>query len=165
MAGPAQPLSGELSCSTARLCPRPAVPGDAEALAQLDLLVNPSPWSSGQFISACRESSRERALLLEDGGNLVGFVVYSLVLDEACIHNIAVHPDRRRQGLGAALLGCALSAAQSAGASRCYLELRASNRPAHELYTRLGFQLDGRRRDYYPLDQGREDALLMSRQL
>lgn len=144
---------------------RPAISGDVDALAELDALVNPSPWSSRQFVAACSGSSHEQALLLEVAADPVGFVVFSIVADEVCIHNIAVHPARRREGLGTALLQAAISAAKAAGASRCYLELRASNEAARELYTRLGFQLDGRRRDYYPLGGGREDALLMSRKL
>jgi len=51
------------------------------------------------------------------------------------------------------------------GAKRCLLEVRASNAAARGLYRSLGFQVDGVRKNYYPAATGREDALLMSREL
>jgi ribosomal-protein-alanine N-acetyltransferase len=43
------------------------------------------------------------------------------------------------------------------------LEVRESNIPARSLYAIIGFEIMGRRRDYYPLPRGeREDAILMS---
>ena len=44
----------------------------------------------------------------------------------------------------------------------CFLEVRASNQSAYRLYERYGFNEVGRRRDYYPLAGGREDALVMA---
>jgi ribosomal-protein-alanine N-acetyltransferase len=142
-------------------------PADACALASLDSLVNPSPWTENQFAGACGADpdAAECALLVGGEGQLQGFVVYSRVLDEACIHNIAVHPSQRGRGLGRLLLSAALAEAARGGAARCYLEVRASNTAAHRLYQGLGFQLDGVRRNYYSTAVGREDALLMSRQL
>jgi ribosomal-protein-alanine N-acetyltransferase len=144
---------------------RPARPGDAIALAALERLVNPSPWTASQFNGACSAqpgATTERALLICVDRQALGFVVYSLVLDEACIHNIAVHPARQGCGLGRALLGGALVEAVRGGATRCHLEVRASNEAARGLYETLGFQLDGIRKNYYPTATGREDALLMS---
>jgi len=135
---------------------------DAVALAALDKRVNPSPWSEKQFADACAgQQGRERVLLL-GGDRLQGFIVYSRVLDEASIHNIAVDPGLQRSGLGEFLLAAALGRLREAGAQRCFLELRASNEAAHGLYLKLGFQQDGLRKGYYPAASGREDAVLMS---
>jgi ribosomal-protein-alanine N-acetyltransferase len=137
---------------------------DATALAALDKRVNPSPWSAKQFCEACAgEQSRERVLLLGSGARIKGFVVYSQVLDEASIHNIAVDPGLRGRGLGELLLSTALARVRDVGARRCFLELRASNEAAHRLYRKLGFQPDGLRKGYYAATAcGREDAVLMS---
>jgi ribosomal-protein-alanine N-acetyltransferase len=136
---------------------------DAVALAALDKRVNPSPWSEKQFSEACAdEQSGERVLLLGSGARVQGFVVYSQVLDEASIHNIAVDPGLWGNGLGQLLLAAALGRVRDAGAQRCFLELRASNEAAHGLYRKLGFQPDGLRKGYYATAGGREDAVLMS---
>ena len=89
-------------------------------------------------------------------------MAYSAVLDQASIHNIAVRPQWQRQGLGRALLEACLDVMRDAGLQTCLLEVRASNAAALGLYGELGFTLDGRRRDYYRVPSGREDALLMS---
>lgn len=145
--------------------PRPAAPGDAPALAALDRLVNPSPWSESQFSDVCATQAgagTERALVILADTQALGFVVFSRVLDEACIHNIAVHPSRQGGGMGRLLLGAALQQSLGEGATRCYLEVRASNGAARGLYEKFGFQLDGLRKKYYTTAAGREDALLMS---
>jgi ribosomal-protein-alanine N-acetyltransferase len=136
---------------------------DAVALAALDKRVNPSPWSEKQFSEACAgKQGGERVLLLGSGARVQGFVVYSQVLDEASIHNIAVDPGLWGNGLGQLLLATALGRVRDAGAQRCFLELRASNEAAHSLYRKLGFQPDGLRKGYYATACGREDAVLMS---
>lgn len=146
---------------------RTAVPADAHVLAALDRLVNPSRWTESQFRVACsgQTDGGERAIVLDDGGQPVGFAVFSRVLDEACIHNIAVHPLRQRSGLGALLLAAVLKLVEKEGAARCFLEVRVSNLPAHRLYAKFGFKPDGIRRNYYSTTEGREDALVMSRSL
>jgi ribosomal-protein-alanine N-acetyltransferase len=156
---------------------RTARPGDEPALAAIDELVNPSPWSAGQFASACDAGGLERALVAEQGQHIVGFVVYSCVFDEACIHNVAVHPTDQRAGLGGMLLRAALQAARDLGARRCCLEVRVSNAAARGLYDALGFREDGLRKNYYGGAgqpgagqpgaglASREDAVLLSLQL
>ena len=138
-----------------------------ESLAAIDAAVNPSPWHPGQFEAACGgiEDKAESALVVEEEGRVCGFIIFSCVLDQACIHNIAVQPALQGRGLGRALVVAALNEMKRAGAACCLLEVRASNQAARGLYAALRFQLDGVRKNYYPAPGGREDALLMSRQL
>lgn len=145
---------------------RPAGAGDVEALVAIDA-VNPAPWSGRQFARAVGAGAdgATRVLVAHGGGRLDGFIVYARVLDEVSIHNIAVRAGRRGQGLGGMLLERSLRCMRRAGASRCLLEVRSSNTAAQRLYASAGFTLDGERRDYYPDGAGREDALLMSREL
>ncbi len=103
--------------------------------------------------------------MAEQAGTLQGFALFSVVLDEATVLNIAVHPDLRRQGLGRHLLQVAMGCMREAGAQRCLLEVRESNSSARRLYENTGFQADGVRRNYYPDGPGREDAVLLSRRL
>lgn len=143
---------------------RPARAADATTLAAIDTLVNTSPWSAAQFTAACAEQEHcaERALVLEEGGEIAAFIILSSVLDETCIHNLAVQPQSQRAGLGRRLVMHALEWMRQQGSCRCVLEVRDSNRAARGLYEALGFDLDGIRRNYYPTRDGREDARLMS---
>jgi len=143
---------------------RRAGPADVAALAAIDGMVNASPWRPGQFEAACDSSpgTRESALVAQHNAQVCGFIVFSQVLDEGCIHNLAIHPLWQRVGLARALVGAALDTMQRDGAGRCLLEVRESNAAARGLYEALGFALDGRRKNYYPAANEREDALLMS---
>ncbi len=146
---------------------RPAVPIDAGTLAAVDASVNSHPWSDAQFTAVCAgtDGSPAWALVAADDGRIDGFVVASRVLDEASILSIAVVPRQQRNGLGRSLLLAAIARAEREGAVRCLLEVRETNAAARRLYTEIGFALDGVRKNYYPREGGREDALLMSREL
>jgi len=94
---------------------------------------------------------------------IAGFIISRLVAGELHINNMAVHPEVRRRGIAAQLLTAALSHGRSRGAHLAFLEVRAGNAGAQDLYRRCGFQVTGRRNRYYA--QPVEDALLMSRSL
>ena len=87
------------------------------------------------------------------------------VLDEAHLLNITVLPELQRSGRGAALLAQLFDQARARAMSRMLLEVRPGNLGALALYRRHGFTEIGRRRDYYPAHQGREDAIVMARDL
>lgn len=118
-------------------------------------------WSEPHW-RAQIEQPRNRLLGIDCDAQLVGYALFSTVLDEAELLQIAIDPAWRRQGLAQRLLQQAQTELAAAGIVRLLLEVRLSNQPAVQLYRRLGFSEDGRRRDYYPTATGREDALLMS---
>lgn len=91
---------------------------------------------------------------------MLGFAVVATVLDQAELHNIAVHPDIQGQGLGRQLLAAMIEQLPAA-IKNFYLEVRVSNIPAIRLYQQLGFVQIAERRDYYKTQFGREDALIM----
>jgi len=84
----------------------------------------------------------------QDGQAAEGFVLSRGALDEEELLLIAVRPEHRGRGLGAALLKRFIAAAEARGAARLFLEMRDGN-PADSLYRRAGFQPVGRRRSYY----------------
>ena len=51
--------------------------------------------------------------------------------------------------------------ARAAGATQIFLEVRPSNEAALALYKKVGFEMIGRRKGYYPALNGREDAVVM----
>ena len=100
-----------------------------------------------------------------DADKAIGFALGRIVLDEAELLLIAIHPDSRGRGFGALLLDHMSQVAHARGASRLHLEVRQGN-PAIGLYERHGFEVAGRRRDYYRGQQGeRFDALTLNRDL
>ncbi len=102
-----------------------------------------------------------RVLVAERDGEVAGYLVSQLVLDEVEIQNLAVTPAHRRMGIGRALILRAIGEAAAWGVRRISLEVRQSNEAAQRLYTALGFESVSRRRDYY--QRPREDAIVLVR--
>ena len=104
-------------------------------------------------------------LVSENDCDLAGYIHLHQVADEITIMDLRVNPLQRRQGLARQLLSQGMLRAGRHGARRCLLEVRESNHAALALYRTVGFQQDGLRRGYYPGQNGREDAILMSWEL
>jgi ribosomal-protein-alanine N-acetyltransferase len=90
---------------------------------------------------------------------IIGFAGLWLMVDEAHITTIAMHPGYRRLGLGEFLLINLIDIAYSIGARWVTLEVRVSNHSAQNLYRKYGFREAGLRHRYYSDNQ--EDALIM----
>ncbi len=143
---------------------RPGTEADLPAVYDLNRLLLPEAWSERSMLQALR--SGHALLVAEDDKRIVAYLLSHDTPDEVHLLQIAVHPDHQRQGL-AMRLGHRLFA-DKAGRSAIYLEVRASNGPAQQLYAALGFHTVGRRKTYYPPLPGqsrREDAILMTRSL
>ena len=138
---------------------------DVRAIAAIERAANPHPWSLNQFLTSSMRASDDYLVLEDQQSGLIGFCVFQQVLDEATLLNIAVLPGVQGAGLGSQLLLALLETLRKRGARRCLLEVRESNSRAIRLYRAQGFLDDGIRRDYYPGEGGREDALLMSCEL
>ena len=120
------------------------------------------PWSTRFFLDELQVDCA-RSILAEVDGRIVGYVLFWLVSEEVDIHNIAVHPDFRRQGIGRLLLEQVVAAARRQERLRVTLDVRFSNASAQSLYRRFGFVAHGLRKAYYS-DNG-EDALVMALEL
>ena len=95
----------------------------------------------------------------QEVASIIGFAGLWLMVDEAHITTIAMHPDHRRRGLGELLLMSLVDIAYSIKAKWVTLEVRVSNYTAQSLYRKYGFRDAGLRRRYYSDNQ--EDALIM----
>ncbi|HPZ00044.1 MAG TPA: ribosomal protein S18-alanine N-acetyltransferase [Clostridiales bacterium] len=89
---------------------------------------------------------------------VVGYISFYQIRDEAFLNNVAVTAAFRRQGVGTALVKRAAEEAKANGASFLSLEVRRSNQAAIRLYEDLGFDLEGVRKKFYRDPQ--EDAFL-----
>ncbi len=117
------------------------------------------PWSE-RFFRQELQVECARSLLVQLEGRIVGYILFWLLPGEIDIHNVAVHPEFRRRGLGRRLLEQVIAEARGRASSRITLEVRKSNLPAQKLYESMGFAYNGVRKNYYS-DDG-EDALLMA---
>ncbi|HLI87251.1 MAG TPA: ribosomal protein S18-alanine N-acetyltransferase [Ktedonobacteraceae bacterium] len=105
-------------------------------------------------------SNRSVAAIPPPGlASIIGFAGLWLMVDEAHITTIAMHPDYRRMGLGEFMLASLIDIAYDIGAKWVTLEVRVSNYAAQSLYRKYGFREAGLRHRYYSDNQ--EDALIM----
>ena len=144
---------------------RPMRSNDLEQVQAIDRLSFTLPWPDSAFRYELLENKRSRLLVAEvelpDGKPLVvGEVVIWLVLDEAHVATIAVHPKYRRQGIACALMAQVMKDIIRLGVRQATLEVRAHNTAAQELYRGFRFTVVGRRLRYYQDNQ--EDALIMT---
>jgi len=99
------------------------------------------------------------ALVADRNGRAAGFAIVSLIPPEAELESIVVAPQSRRQGIGQLLLKAIGAELKQQKVMELFLELRASNLAALELYRSAGFVPTAVRPRYYtdPV----EDAVLM----
>jgi [ribosomal protein S18]-alanine N-acetyltransferase len=138
-------------------------PEDVQAVAGIEAEVFTSPWSAETFASLVDRPGLELLVLEDEREGVIGYAVLWCVLDQGELANVAVTPRLRGRGLGTHLLSCVLDVARERGIQTMFLEVRASNERALELYRRFGFSDVGRRKGYY--DHPREDALIMAAKL
>lgn len=132
---------------------------DFDAVLRIEREVHGHPWTLGNFSDALRSGYACKVLVIE--GEIVGYAVMMLAVDEAELLDIAIDKAHQRKGIGRKLLEAMLSLARHENMRRMVLEVRASNQAAIALYRASGFEQIGLRRDYYPATNGREDAILM----
>lgn len=121
------------------------------------------PWTENIFRDCVRVGYC--CVVLEVGGEIVGYGVLSMAAAEAHLLNLCVRPACQRRGLGSDLLEWLLARAREGGAREVFLEVRPSNHAALRLYEHAGFRRIGLRRDYYRAEGGREDAVVLARTL
>ena len=80
---------------------------------------------------------------------VVGYVGMYVVLQEGDITNIAVAKEVQGQGIGTKLLKELLEVAKKHGTETINLEVRVSNESAISLYKKHGFEIIGRRKNFY----------------
>jgi len=133
-----------------------------DRVVEIEQVSFPSPWSRGVFAYELVQNSFAHYIVAAMGGKVVGYAGMWLVLDEAHITNVAVHPGYRRKKIGRSLMVEIIRRAALMGINRMTLEVRPSNAPARCLYAALGFEERGRRKRYYT--DTNEDAIIMWRE-
>lgn len=138
----------------------PAGSGDLPAVLAIERDSQPEPWNEEMFNEELLQP-HSRMLVARTSvrtDSLLGYICFRQVADEVQVHNVAVHRDHRRQGIGTALLQRALRFGVAGSARIAVLEVRVNNQGAQKFYERLGFRAVGERPDYYALG---ESAMIM----
>jgi ribosomal-protein-alanine N-acetyltransferase len=130
--------------------------GDLPAVLAIERRSFQTPWSLAMFVLELSKPAGI-CLAIEGERGLVGYLVCSRYADVWHLMNIAVAPERRREGIATGLMQRLF--AEAGAEARFTLEVRTSNRSAIAMYERFGFRPAGHRRRYYH-DNG-EDALIM----
>lgn len=134
---------------------------DLAAIIAIEEAVYAHPWTRGNFLDSFY-SNHQACGLRDDRGELIGYFFAMAVLDELHLLTIAVAKHRQKQGCAKLLLERLIQLAREQGFESVLLEVRVSNARAIAIYEQFGFGEIGRRKGYYPADQGRrEDAIVM----
>jgi len=136
---------------------------DIELVMAIETAAYPYPWTAGNFRDCLK--SGYYACILEADETMIGYAVMSSGAGEAHVLNICIRPESQGTGLGRALLHSLEGEGRQRNADMMLLEVRTSNKTAISLYDSMGFNELGCRKNYYPARDGREDALVMARQL
>lgn len=121
-------------------------------------------WKAGEFEELLNMPGAVAEVAMDDG-EPVAFILTRSAADEAEIITIATRPQLQRRGVGSQLLKRHLESLSAKRIRHVYLEVAASNIAAQALYRSIGFLEAGRRKDYYARASGREDAIVMRKDL
>jgi [ribosomal protein S18]-alanine N-acetyltransferase len=121
------------------------------------------PWTK-QLLQDCLQPSYQNWVLLQHN-KIIGFVISKIILDECELLNIAITAAQRRKGHGQMLLQHVIDHAITKYVRKIFLEVRSSNQSAIALYKKMGFIKINERKNYYPAKEGREDAVIMIKEI
>lgn len=118
-------------------------------------------WSTKQYLQSI-ESERSVAIGLF-APDLVGYIIFSKILDEGELLQVAIDPAQQGCGFAQQLIAHGIEMLRTVGVKRVMLEVRESNSVAIAVYKKMGFLTEGLRKNYYPPVNGtqREHAVLM----
>jgi len=131
-----------------------------DTVMRIERAAYPISWSR-KVLEDCVASTNDCWVLRYDR-QIVGHSILSNVLDETHLLNLCVEPSLSRNGFGRWMLRALIQKAMTRHSTIFFLEVRESNHRAIALYHSEGFNESGMRKNYYPAENGREHAILMS---
>lgn len=127
------------------------------------------PWSAAMVRDSLSAAHTEAYGMYNEHDEIIGYVIYSMVLDELELLSMAIRLTCQQQGWGTLLLQQVITNAKQHQAKSIYLEVRRSNKIALSLYKKAGFEIIGERKNYYPIatkddksEDKPEDAILLA---
>lgn len=160
-------MSAQPNPLLSRVVLRPMTADDIPAVVAFEqaACMHPShAWSVDNYRSSLASGYWMRVCALPEGPVLAVCVVMFGV-DELHLLNIAVAREASGQGMASFLLDMLVALARTHRMDSIWLEVRPSNARARALYERHGYVPVGVRKNYYPAVAGREDAVVMKREM
>ncbi|RTL00856.1 MAG: ribosomal-protein-alanine N-acetyltransferase [Proteobacteria bacterium] len=135
---------------------------DLPHVQQIDKAANLTPWTLHNYQQSLEDPNHYLLGLVNDNDELIATCVYSLVMDEAEILQLVVDKNFQGNGYGYLLLKQVCNIL-SQTATQLFLEVRVGNTTAINLYHKLGFNIVGKRKNYYHVNGKYVDAILMAK--
>lgn len=129
------------------------------AVAEIERLCFSEPWSE-KALEESLQSPYSKFYVYTEEGDILGYMGMYALSGEGSVTNVATHPDHRKKGVALALVQNAVAVGRELELEYITLEVRASNLPAQSLYAKCGFEVVGKRRNFYSAP--REDAIIMN---
>lgn len=133
---------------------------DVAAVAALEGENFSRPWSYDAFLKTLSDENYI-VMIAKERDALLGYCVLLCTGEEADITNVCTALAARGKGVATEMLAALMEAGESRGVNEFFLEVRESNTPARNLYTKLGFEEICLRKNYY--EEPREHAVLMKK--
>jgi len=142
-----------------RIVIRKAKPRDIDAVAGIEQQVYQHPWKKSYFTGELDHNiSFFYVARDEESRRVAGYIIFWVVEETMELHNIAVAPQYKKKGVGRQLMQFMVTTAKEKKVQEIFLEVRASNQRAIEVYEGFGFERIGARKDYY--SEPKEDAAI-----
>jgi ribosomal-protein-alanine N-acetyltransferase len=135
---------------------RPMIQDDISEVHKIESILFSDPWPKHSFITELKQKNVSHPFVVEEQTKIIGYIICWYYIDELHIGNIAVIPERQRQGIGTFMLNKIFE--YFVDYKKAFLEVRESNKNAINLYSEFGFETIYRRKSYYT---NGEDALVM----
>jgi len=132
---------------------------DVDRIFEIEQIAYPFPWTRDIFVDCMRVGYA--CFGLQMGKDLAGYTILSWAAGEAHLLNLCIHPDWQHRGYGSLLLEYAINHVARLDSETIFLEVRAGNQRAANLYENRGFKVIGHRPSYYQAGEAREDAIIM----
>ena len=136
---------------------------DLDEVMQIETSNYPVPWTKG-VMKDCINSDYH-CVTVKQQETIIGYAILMTAFDESHLLNMCIDHKQQSQGLGRKLLKHLENICRYSHSKVFLLEVRESNPIAQNLYQSFGFKQIGLRKNYYTCVQGREHAIVMTKQL
>ena len=117
-------------------------------------------WTENMMYASF-DSGNYHVFGVKEGNKIIGIISFTFCTDYADILEVLVDSNYRNRGLGLSLVEFMQDFIKKQGVSKIFLEVRASNVPAINLYKKAGFSEISQRKKYY---EDGEDAIILAKE-